>query len=101
MRINRLRAGFVVPAQPMKASKPPVGTEWVHEIKHDGYRIIVRRDGRAVRLYSRNVYDWTRSIAAEAPAPLGRDTVKQGAAWAFWLGHAASHRWPIGGVPEA
>jgi ATP-dependent DNA ligase len=37
MRINRLPAGFVIPAQPVKASKPPVGTDWVHEIKHDGY----------------------------------------------------------------
>jgi ATP-dependent DNA ligase len=57
--IKRLPTGFVVPAQPVKASKPPVGTDWVHEIKHDGYRIIVRRDGPTVRLYSRNAYDWT------------------------------------------
>jgi bifunctional non-homologous end joining protein LigD len=56
--INPLPAGFVVPAQPVKASKPPVGTDWVHEMKHDGYRIIVRRDGPIVRLYSRNAYDW-------------------------------------------
>jgi ATP-dependent DNA ligase len=43
MKINPLPAGFVVPAQRVKASKPPVGTDWVHEIKHDGYRIIVGR----------------------------------------------------------
>jgi hypothetical protein len=36
---NPLAAGFVVPAQPVKASKPPVGTERVHEIKHDGYEL--------------------------------------------------------------
>ena len=36
----------------------------VHEIKHDGYRIIVRRDGPKVRLYSRNAYDWTQRLAA-------------------------------------
>jgi hypothetical protein len=36
MKINRFPAGFVVPAQPVNASKPPVGTDWVHEIKHDG-----------------------------------------------------------------
>jgi len=45
MKIDHLPAGFVVPAQPVKAPKPPVGTDWIHEIKHDGYRIIVRRDG--------------------------------------------------------
>jgi hypothetical protein len=38
MRTKRLPAGFVVPAQPVKASKPSFGAEWVHEIKHDGYR---------------------------------------------------------------
>jgi len=48
MRIARLPAGFVIPAQPIKASKPPFGPNWVHEIKHDGYRLIVRRDGPTV-----------------------------------------------------
>jgi bifunctional non-homologous end joining protein LigD len=68
MKINPLPAGFVVPAQPVKARKPPFGTDWVHEIKHDGYRIIVRRGGPAVRLYSRNAYDWTVRLAAIAAA---------------------------------
>jgi ATP-dependent DNA ligase len=52
MKIRRLPVGFVLPAQPVKAPKLPVGTDWVHEIKHDGYRIIVR----TVRLYGRNAY---------------------------------------------
>jgi hypothetical protein len=26
-------------------SSPPAGDEWTHEIKHDGYRLMVRRDG--------------------------------------------------------
>jgi bifunctional non-homologous end joining protein LigD len=68
MKFNPLPAGFIVPAQPVKAPKPPVGTDWVHEIKHDGYRIIVRRDGPTVRLYSRNAYDWTVRLAAIAGA---------------------------------
>jgi bifunctional non-homologous end joining protein LigD len=68
MKINPLSAGFVVPAQPVKASRPPVGTDWGHEIKHVGYRIIVRRDGPTVRLYSRNAYDWTARLAAIAAA---------------------------------
>ncbi len=29
--------------RPTRALKPPVGPDWVHEIKHDGYRMIVRR----------------------------------------------------------
>src|SRR5215469_9466885 len=68
MKIEPLPAGFVVPAQPVKASRPPVGTDWVHEIKHDGYRIMVRRDGPTVRLYSRNAYDWTARLSAIAAA---------------------------------
>jgi bifunctional non-homologous end joining protein LigD len=66
MRIKRLPAGFVIPAQPVLASKPPSGAGWVHEIKHDGYRILVRRDGSTVRLYSRNATDWTARLRAIA-----------------------------------
>jgi bifunctional non-homologous end joining protein LigD len=68
MKIKRLPVGFVVPAQPIKASKPPSGPDWVHEIKHDGYRMIVRRDGPIVRLYTRNAYDWTVRLPAIAAA---------------------------------
>jgi ATP-dependent DNA ligase len=66
MKINPFPAGFVVPAQPVKARKPLAGIDWLHEIKHDGYKIIVRRDGPTVRLYSRNAYDWTVRLAALA-----------------------------------
>ena len=68
IRINRLPAGFVIPTQPVLASRPPSGPDWVHEIKHDGYRMIVHRDGPTVRLYSRNAYDWTLRLAAIATA---------------------------------
>jgi bifunctional non-homologous end joining protein LigD len=68
MKIRCLPAGFVVPAQPIKASKPPSGAGWVHEIKHDGYRLVVRRDGLTVRLYTRNAYDWTARLPAIAAA---------------------------------
>jgi bifunctional non-homologous end joining protein LigD len=68
MSIKGLPTGFIFPAQPVLRLKPPAGADWVHEIKHDGYRIIVRRDGPAVRLYSRNAYDWTVRLAAIAAA---------------------------------
>jgi hypothetical protein len=42
---RHLPAGFVVPAQPVEREKPPTGAEWIHEIKHDGYRMIVRKEG--------------------------------------------------------
>jgi hypothetical protein len=44
-------AGIVEPCIPTLAAKPPSGADWVHEIKHDGYRLIVRRDGDTVRLF--------------------------------------------------
>jgi bifunctional non-homologous end joining protein LigD len=68
MKFKPHPAGFVVPARPVKASTPPSGTNWVHEIKHDGYRLIVRRDGPSVRLYSRNAIDWTAKLPAIAAA---------------------------------
>jgi bifunctional non-homologous end joining protein LigD len=46
--------GFVEPCIPSLAAKPPSGPDWVHEIKHDGYRLIVRREGKAVRLARNN-----------------------------------------------
>jgi bifunctional non-homologous end joining protein LigD len=60
--------GFVEPCIPTVAAKPPVGPDWVHEIKHDGYRLVVRRDGSAVRLFTRRGYDWTDRYPAIASA---------------------------------
>ena len=47
------------PCLPRLAKAPPVGPGWIHEIKHDGFRIIARRDGERVRLLTRNGYDFT------------------------------------------
>jgi bifunctional non-homologous end joining protein LigD len=40
----------------------------VHEIKHDGYRLIVHRDGETVRLFTRRGHDWTDRYPAIAAA---------------------------------
>src|SRR5215467_14117155 len=48
-----LPAGFIAPCLPSSAPQPPSGEEWLHEIKHDGFRVIARKDGASVRLYSR------------------------------------------------
>jgi bifunctional non-homologous end joining protein LigD len=63
-----LPAGFIVPAQPIERTVPPAGAGWVHEIKHDGYRMIVRKDGDTVRLFTRNRYDWSGRYPAIAAA---------------------------------
>ena len=54
-----LAAGFVPPCLPTKALEPPSGTLWLHEIKHDGFRVIARKNGNRVRLYSRPGNDLT------------------------------------------
>jgi bifunctional non-homologous end joining protein LigD len=59
-------SGFVPPCIPTRAPKPPTGPDWVHEIKHDGYRLQVRRDGDAVRLFTRRGYDWSGRYPAIA-----------------------------------
>ena len=47
------------PCIPTRGKTVPVGSDWIHEIKHDGYRLIVQRDGSRVRLFTRNGHDWT------------------------------------------
>jgi bifunctional non-homologous end joining protein LigD len=63
-----LPAGFIDPCIPSMAHKPPLGPDWVHEVKHDGYRLIVRRDGATVRLFTRRGHDWTDRYPAIAAA---------------------------------
>ena len=54
-----LPAGSVAPCLPGKTDKLPSGSEWLHEIKHDGFRVIARKTGVRVRLYSRHGNDLT------------------------------------------
>ena len=46
------------PCLPTGAPSPPVGPNWLHEIKHDGYRMFAHRDGERVRVISRHGRDW-------------------------------------------
>jgi bifunctional non-homologous end joining protein LigD len=52
-------AGFIASCLPTKAERPPSGEMWLHEIKHDGFRVMARKDGTQVRLYSRPGKDLT------------------------------------------
>jgi bifunctional non-homologous end joining protein LigD len=58
--LRSLPAGFIAPCLPTKADTLPSGEMWLHEIKHDGFRVIARKDGDRVRLYSRPGNDMTR-----------------------------------------
>jgi bifunctional non-homologous end joining protein LigD len=54
--------------------EPPAGSGWIHEIKHDGFRIMARRDETGVRLYTRNGYNFAnrfpRIVEAIAKLPV-------------------------------
>jgi bifunctional non-homologous end joining protein LigD len=55
-----LPPGFIAPCLPTSAPQPPSGELWLHEIKHDGFRMIARKDGERVKLYSRPGNDLTK-----------------------------------------
>ena len=68
---KRQPVGFIAPCIPVRSFTPPSGDRWLHEIKHDGYRLIVCRRGGRVRLFTRRGYDWIDRyplirVAAEA-----------------------------------
>jgi ATP-dependent DNA ligase len=56
---RRLRADRPLPCfepcLPRPAKEPPAGSGWIHEIKHDGFRIIAPRDAAGVRVITRGV----------------------------------------------
>jgi len=45
---------------PTRGIKVPGGPDWLHEIKYDGYRLHVERNGDRVRLITRGGYDWNK-----------------------------------------
>jgi bifunctional non-homologous end joining protein LigD len=71
-RLQRREAAYE-PCLPRPAKEPPDGPEWIHEVKHDGFRILARKNGDRVRLTTRNGYDFTGrfplAVAAIAALP--------------------------------
>jgi len=55
----RHSAGFIEPCLPTRRTKPPAGPDWIHEIKHDGYRLVVRREASRIRIFTKRGHDWT------------------------------------------
>jgi bifunctional non-homologous end joining protein LigD len=61
-------AGFILPCQPLLVDRPPAGSGWLHEVKHDGYRIIARKEGSRVTLWSRYGTNFTDRLPKVAEA---------------------------------
>jgi hypothetical protein len=54
-----MRQHIYQPCIPTRGTEVPAGDDWFHEVKHDGYRLIVYRQDRRVRLFTRQGYDWS------------------------------------------
>ena len=50
------------------AEAAPSGADWITEVKFDGYRLLAWKDGRDVRLITRNGQDWTARLPDVARA---------------------------------
>ena len=59
LRPRTLPPGFIAPCLPTRAPSAPSGDQWWHEIKHDGIRLIARKEDKRVKLYSRPGNDLT------------------------------------------
>jgi bifunctional non-homologous end joining protein LigD len=60
--------GIIEPCLPSSAKAPPSGPGWLHEIKHDGFRILARKDAAGVRLITRAGNDFAFRFPAAAAA---------------------------------
>jgi len=63
-RVAVADTAFIEPCLPCFAREPPRGPDWLHEIKFDGYRALIHREGNGARLFTRRGYDWTHHFPA-------------------------------------
>ena len=70
------RPKFVAPQLATLVDAAPEGGDWLHELKYDGYRVIIAVGAGGTRCYTRNEKDWTDKFAAitEAAEALSCDT---------------------------
>src|SRR5215207_3358752 len=93
-RDRRKPPGFIRPCQPVLSAKVPVGDGWIHELKHDGFRIVALKDGDDVRLWSRNGRNWAAEMVAIAAAVLalpGARIVLDARVWRTARGEPLNH----------
>jgi len=60
--------GFIKPQLATLKAKAPVGPQWLHEIKFDGYRVQIHVNNRKRKVYTRNGLDWTKRFSVIAGA---------------------------------
>jgi bifunctional non-homologous end joining protein LigD len=70
-RFPRNPQGFIIPCNPTLVDRSPSGPDWLHEIKHDGFRILARKQGERVTLWTRRGTDYTDKLGRIADAVRG------------------------------
>jgi len=88
-------SGFIEPCLPSPADRPPSGPDWIHEIKHDGYRLMARRNAAGVRLLTRNGRDWSSRFPLIVAAVLSMGAAGRRHAAARFTGITSPPRWKI------
>lgn len=61
--LRRKLPGFIEPCAPTLVRVAPAGPEWSHEIKHDGWRMVARKEHDSLRLWTRNGNEMTAAFA--------------------------------------
>ncbi len=68
-----MRLSFVDPMLPTLVEDPPSGVNWIHEVKHDGYRTQLIVQNGTAHAFTRRGFDWTEKyrpiVAAAAKLP--------------------------------
>ena len=73
-----LLPAFLEPSLALACDKPPSGPKWVHEIKHDGYRMQARIDAGKARLLTRKKLDWSERFSSITDAVSGSVSARPG-----------------------
>ena len=79
------------PCSPTRGTKVPAGPDWLHEVKHDGFRMIVRRDSDRVGLFTATTGP---TLPVDSSTPLEQRFGTYPAEPTFCIGRYARHPIP-------
>jgi bifunctional non-homologous end joining protein LigD len=82
-------AGFIRPCRPTLVANPPAGPGWLHEVKHDGFRTLIWKQGERIDVWSRYGTDFTGrflNIASAVAALPAENALMDGEAVVFLPG---------------
>jgi bifunctional non-homologous end joining protein LigD len=66
VEVSRVR--FIPPALPKLRASPPIGEGWLYELKFDGYRVQLHKDGLSSAIFGRNGRDFAASRRSLRPS---------------------------------